>query len=78
MMLRAKKRTLPKAPKRWVWQCCWENGASSWQDSEKCRAGSKKPVSEVAAKQAAGAHENRTGHHGRVHVRPLFKNQRWK
>jgi len=42
---------------RWVWYCDWDNGASHWEDSESCHAGSRKPTSKQAAQAALDKHQ---------------------
>jgi len=64
---------------RYVWFCGWENGASSWIDSERCTACSRKPVkTKEAAQKALDAHLSRTGHYSSAnHIRKLEKYKRW-
>lgn len=51
------------------WYCTWENGASSWEDSDKCRGHCKILYStEKQAEQAADAHANKYGHYGSYYV----------
>jgi hypothetical protein len=51
------------------WYCVWENGASSWEDSDKCRSHCKVLYStEKKAEQAADAHAWRFGHNGYINV----------
>lgn len=64
---------------RWVWFCGWENGSSSWKDSERCLSCSRKPLSiEKDAQEALERHQNRTGHYSKSgHVRKLKRNEKW-
>jgi hypothetical protein len=51
------------------WYCSWENGQSSWEDSDRCRGHCRVLyTTEKQAERAADAHASRHEHHGCVHV----------
>ena len=58
-----------------VWICCYDNGASDWKDSYRCRAYSRKSFKTYKEAETAGkAHTNKTGH--RVWVKDIGR-KRW-
>ena len=49
----------------WIWGCGWHNGASHWEDSDRCLSGSRRPVKTKEAAEQALARHQRQKQHGR-------------